>query len=260
MLKKFNCSCELEYKIIEASTFIFNIAIAEIENQKIIAESLELTPGLPYEEFVEPILNNRYWKVNVPPGKFTLRYQGQVEVKYLSTDIQLIPESLPSEMPIEILKYTYPSRYCESDRLFRIAESEFGNLEPGYSRVMAICDWIYNHVVYTFGSSTSETSAFNTITERIGVCRDFAHVGIALCRGLGIPARFVSGYASQLVPPDFHAYFEAFLGDRWYIFDPTRLVPKDGLIRIGTGRDAADVSFATIFGSAEMEQMKVLVI
>jgi transglutaminase-like putative cysteine protease len=97
--------------------------------------------------------------------------------------------------------------------------------------------------------------AFDTVTERVGVCRDFAHLGIAFCRALNIPARFAAGYAYQLNPPDFHAYFEAFLGDRWYLFDPTRLVAKDGLIRIGTGRDAADISFATIFGPVSMEEM-----
>ncbi|ELR98733.1 transglutaminase-like enzyme, predicted cysteine protease [Gloeocapsa sp. PCC 73106] len=241
------------------STFIFNIAVAKTENQTIVTENLELSPELPYEESLEPIVNNRYLKVNVPPGQFKLSYRSQVDVTYVDQDPNQIPETLPSDLPVEILKYIYPSRYCESDRLLRLAQSEFSHLQPGYSRVTAICNWIYDHVTYLSGSTNSQTSAFNTVTERTGVCRDFAHLAIALCRALNIPARFAAGYAYNLVPPDFHAYFEAYLGGRWYLFDATRLVPLEGLIRIGTGRDAADVSFATIFGAIELTKMQLLV-
>jgi transglutaminase-like putative cysteine protease len=139
----------------------------------------------------------------------------------------------------------------------RFVAAEFGHLVPGYSRVTAICNWIYDNVLYLSGSSDSLTSACDTAIERVGVCRDFAHLGIAFCRALNIPARFVSGYAYGLNPPDFHAWFEAYLGGRWYLFDPTRLVPQSGLIRVGTGRDAADVSFATIFGPVQMNQMSL---
>ena len=138
----------------------------------------------------------------------------------------------------------------------RLAQYEFGDLKPGYSRVNAICNWIYDNVEYLSFSSNQNTSAYDTATERVGVCRDFAHLGIAFCRAMNIPARFVSAYAYGLNPPDFHACFEAYLG-RWYLFDPSRLVPQNGIIRIGTGRDAADVSFATIFGSVQMEQMRL---
>ena len=166
-------------------------------------------------------------------------------------------EVRPADLPLDILYYLYPSRYCQSDRLLRFVAAEFGDLVPGYSRVTAICNWIYDNVLYLSGSSDSLTSACDTAIERVGVCRDFAHLGIAFCRALNIPARFVSGYAYGLNPPDFHAWFEAYLGGRWYLFDPTRLVPQNGLIRVGTGRDAADVSFATIFGPVQMNQMRL---
>ena len=162
-------------------------------------------------------------------------------------------------MPVETLAYLYPSRYCQSDLLFGLAASEFGNLKPGYSRVNIICDWIYDRVKYLYGSTNSETSALDTATERAGVCRDFAHLGIAFCRALNIPARFISAYAYNLNPPDFHACFEAYLGHRWYLFDPTKLVPLTGIIRISTGRDAADVSFATLFGTVEMNNQHLFV-
>src|ERR1700742_2506015 len=116
---------------------------------------------------------------------------------------------------------------------------------------------IYEYVEYLQGSTNSSTSAFDTATQRAGVCRDFAHLGIALCRALGIPARVVSGYAYGLNPPDFHAYFEAFLGGRWIIADPTRLSPQSSFVRIGQGRDAADTSFATIFGNVTLLEMQL---
>jgi transglutaminase-like putative cysteine protease len=156
-----------------------------------------------------------------------------------------------------MFSYLYPSRYCQSDLLLRFALTEFGHLFPGYSRVTAICNWIYDNLLYLSGSSNSLTSACDTALERVGVCRDFAHLGIALCRALNIPARFVSGYAYGLIPSDFHAVFEAYLDGRWYLFDPTRLVPLKSVVRVGTGRDAADVSFATIFGLAQMNEMRL---
>jgi len=151
------------------------------------------------------------------------------------------------------LTYVYPSRYCESDRLRQTARSEFGHLTSGYWRVRAIQDWVYRRTRFASGSSNSETSAIDTMISQSGVCRDFAHLMIAMCRALNIPARFVTGidYGADPIfgPTDFHAYVEVFLSDRWYLFDVSGMAQPAGLIRLGTGRDAADVSFATIFGS-----------
>ena len=148
--------------------------------------------------------------------------------------------------------YIYPSRYCQSDRLLRLATNEFGALWQGHSRVQAICDWVQRHVAFTSNTSNSNTSAVDTLVEQVGVCRDFAHLMIALCRAINIPARFTTGtdYGADpaLGPPDFHAYVEVYLGDRWYIFDPSGTAIPMGLLRFGVGRDAADVAFATIFG------------
>jgi transglutaminase-like putative cysteine protease len=151
--------------------------------------------------------------------------------------------------------YIYPSRYCQSDRLHKFATREFGHLRQGYWRVQAILDWVRLRTKFLSGSSNSSTSAVDTIIEQAGVCRDFAHLMIALCRAVNIPARFVTGidYGADpaMGPTDFHAYVEVFLGDRWYLFEPTGVSPPMGLVRIGTGRDAADVSFATIFGAVK---------
>jgi transglutaminase-like putative cysteine protease len=198
-------------------------------------------------------------RVNAPPGKLEVHYEAQVMVSYPDIEPDYSLEVPPAQLPIEVFNYLYPSRYCESDRLLRFTHKEFAHLPPHYGRIQAICDWIYENVEYVAGSTNSQTSAFDTVTERLGVCRDFAHLGIAFCRALNIPARFATGYAYQLNPPDFHAYFEAFLGDRWYLFEATRLIPLDGLIRIGTGRDAADIAFATIFGPVTMDKMNLFV-
>jgi transglutaminase-like putative cysteine protease len=241
------------------STFIFKICVAKTEQQKVLTEHLILTPPLGYQEYLEPLLNNRFIRVSVPKGKLEVNYQAQVAVRYEEQNPDHPLPVSPAKLPIEVLQYLYPSRYCESDRLLRLTQKEFGDYPADYALVKRISDWIYENVEYVAGSTTSQTSAFNTVTERLGVCRDFAHLGVAFCRALNIPARFGAAYAYQLQPPDFHAYFEAFLGDRWYIFDPTRLVPLDGLIRIGTGRDAADIAFATIFGPVNMEKMELFV-
>jgi transglutaminase-like putative cysteine protease len=156
-------------------------------------------------------------------------------------------------LPLEVMPYVYPSRYCQSDRLIKLATNEFGHLWRGYSRVLAIQHWVQQRVTFASNTSNSNTSAVDTLIERVGVCRDFTHLMIALCRALNIPARVATGtdYGADpaLGPPDFHAYVEVYLGDRWYVFDASGTGIPMGFIRIGTGRDAADVAFATIFGS-----------
>ena len=149
----------------------------------------------------------------------------------------------PGELPLSVLTHLYPSRYCQSDRLERFAQRAFGELPTGYQRVAAVCNWIRDNVDYVSGASDALTSAYDIVVQRAGVCRDFAHLGIAFCRALGVPARYVSAYAWRLEPPDFHGIFEAFLrgpaGFGWYTFDPTRMADPRGIVRIGVGRDAA---------------------
>ncbi|HBB32797.1 MAG TPA: transglutaminase family protein [Cyanobacteria bacterium UBA8803] len=256
---KFQLGCKLSYNLTQSSTFIFNISVVKNNEQEVIEENLKIEPSLKSDSYVSPFLGNRYIRITAPPENLQVSYQAIVELANLDENPDLIPEVPPAKLPLETLYYLLPTRYCQSDRLMRLAQHEFGQLLPDYSRVTAICNWIYDNVTYLSGSTNAHTSAYDTATERAGVCRDFAHLGIAFCRALNIPARFVSAYAYRLEPPDFHACFEAYLGDRWYLFDPTRLVPLDGIIRIGTGRDAADVSFATIFGPAQMQQMKIFV-
>lgn len=255
---QFNLGCELRYNITQPSTFIFSIQPISNAHQTILQENLVLDPALNFEAYVAPEFGNRLLRVNAPAGKLQINYQATVAMQHSHQKPDAIAEIPPAELPLDLMSYLYPSRYCQSDQLMEFAGNEFGQLEPGYSRVTEICNWIYDNIKYLSGSSNQHTSAVNTVEDRAGVCRDFAHLGITLCRALNIPARFVSAYAYGLNPPDFHACFEAYLGDRWYLFDPTRLVPQNSIVRIGTGRDAVDVAFATIFGPVEMQQMQLV--
>lgn len=254
---KYQLGCQLDYQLTEASTFFFNIGVMPTARQQIVQETAEATPNAEIEEYSVPQIEGRFWRVQWAAGTVGIHYQAVVDVTPEPIDPTALVEVPPAALPPETWTYLYPSRYCPSDHLLSIAQEQFGHLAPGYSRVAALCDWIHDAIAYESGSTDVHTSALDVWQQRAGVCRDFAHLGIAFCRSLNIPARFVSAYAYGLNPPDFHACFEAYLGDRWCLFDPTHLVPTDSIVRIGLGRDAADVSFATIFGPAEMLEMRL---
>jgi transglutaminase-like putative cysteine protease len=253
----FRVGCELNYQIGGPSAFIFNVGVVTNSYQRVLNEEFQTDPIYPVEESLPPLEEKRHHRFTSEQGPLRVSYLATVELVHHIQNGDNVPESVPAAIPSEVIPYLYPSRYCESDMLVRLAQHEFGKLQHGFSRVTAICNWIHDNVEYLRGSTNPLTSAYDTATERAGVCRDFAHLAIAFCRAVLIPARFVAGYAYALHPPDFHAYFEAYLDGAWYIFDPTRLAPQTGLIRVGTGHDAADASFATIFGPATFSSMKV---
>lgn len=247
-------SIQLRYRIEhQPADFIFNVHAAHTPRQKVLSENLRISPyAVPAIE-ADPATGSRFVRLRSGPGDLQLRYEATVDIAHHLEAPANVAEVPVSRLPLAVLPYLYPSRYCQSDRLYALAAAEFGYLRQGYGRVQAINDWVRGRTQFTSCSSNSSTSAIDTIEQKVGVCRDFAHLMIALCRAVNIPARFVTGidYGADpaLGPTDFHAYVEAWLGDRWYLFDPTGVVPRTGLVRIGTGRDAADVSFATIFGS-----------
>ena len=251
---------ELSYNVLQPSDFVFNIEAARNQYQLIIDESLSFDPPLAFEQFTDPALENRFVRVRAEPGPLKVSYRATVGLEYAVGDPATIRECPIAQLPMEAIPFIFPSRYCQSDLLMRMAQREFGALAPGYARVEAICRWIREHVQYQIGSSNPNTSAADVVVQRAGVCRDFAHLAIAFCRALNIPARFIASYSYfPDPPPDFHALFEAFLGGRWYLFDPTDLAPRNQVTRIGTGRDATDVAFATIFGAAQMTRMSPMV-
>ena len=247
---------ELKYEIADhPSDFIFNVHAAQTRCQSLVMENFLVSQPVDVSLFTDPAHGNRYARLRAHPGSLAVHYDAMVDVDHHIASPDSVEEVPIAQLPAEALAYIYPSRYCQSDRLHQFARAEFGALRPGYWRVRAIQDWVHRHTRFVSGSSNATTSAVDTLIEQVGVCRDFAHLMIALCRALNIPARFATGidYGSDPAfgPTDFHAYVEAFLGGRWYLFDPSGMALPMGLIRLGTGRDAADVSFATIFGAVK---------
>jgi len=223
---------------------IVSIQAASSSDQAIVSEALDVTPPVNILQDEADERGERRFRA-VLSGRTTLLYEAVVDNgRRLS-----LPAGLRQhpwrELPRQALQYLTPSRYCPSDKFYRFAFREFGAQPDGGARVLAVLDWIYSHVDYISGVSNAETTAERTFVDRAGVCRDFSHLGITLCRALNIPARAVSAYAWRLDPPDFHAVFEVFLNGGWWLVDPTRLAPVDGLVRIGVGRDAADIAFLT---------------
>ena len=258
---QFNLGCKLGYTVEQETPFVFNIEAQSLDIQTVEEEHLTLTPPVETESWIMPESGNRYLRVIAPPGKLTVAYTARVDLNVTLEDPGAIGEMSPAELPLYVFTQLYPSRYCQSDKLERFARSTFGSFEAGYARVNGICNWIHDYVAYEGGVSDALTSAFDTVTQRAGVCRDFAHLAISLCRTLGIPARYISAYASQLVPPDFHAVFEAYLkgpgGGAWYLFDATRMADPAGLVRIGIGRDAAEVAFCSPYGPVAFDKPEV---
>ena len=245
---------ELNYEVgAQGADFIFNVEAARTACQTIAGESLQLSQDVPTQHDTDAVTGNRTLRLRALPGPLKLTYAATVDLYHHSADPAQLAEVPIGRLPSEVLGYLYPSRYCQSDRLVKLAINEFGKLWQGHGRVQAIQEWVRRHVTFTSNTSNSNTSAVDTLIEQVGVCRDFAHLMIALCRAVNIPARFASGtdYGADpaLGPPDFHAYVEVYVGDRWYIFEPSGTAIPMGLVRLGTGRDAADVAFATIFGS-----------
>jgi transglutaminase-like putative cysteine protease len=257
-LVRLSFSIELRYEIAELpADFVFNVHAARTAAQKVILENFSVTPPAQTVVHTDPALANRFACVRADPGPLAVRYDATVDIGHHFESAAMLEEVPIASIPPAAFPFIHPSRYCQSDRLQRFAGREFGHLRPGYWRVQAIRDWVMNRTAFTPGSSNRSTSAMDTLVEQVGVCRDFAHLMIALCRAVNIPARFVTGIdygaAVELGLPDFHAYVEVFLGHRWYAFDPTGITAPMGLVRIGTGRDAADVSFATMFGNVRSQ-------
>lgn len=200
----------------------------------------------------------------LPPGDVRVRYDALAVVDDGVDDAdEYATEVSPMNLPDEVVPFTLPSRFCHPEILADAAWQHFGHLLPGYRRVQSICDFVHSYVKFEAGSSSPTTTAVDVYHSQTGVCRDFAHLMITLCRALNIPARYVFGYLPDIGVPapcdpmDFCAWTEVFLGNRWYIFDPRNNARRAGRVLIGRGRDAVDVAMVTAFGGAELVTMEV---
>lgn len=260
MTHRFFISARLRYQLSQEGWLLLNIAAKKGPSQRVVRESVGNSRGIAFREHAVPLATTRLHGIAAPAGPLEISYEAEVERDLAGqTEHEDMAESSLIDLPPEVVRYLYPSRYCESDKLVRLAAKEFGGLAPGQERVAGICNWIFGNIDYQPGITDAHTSAVDCLTLRAGVCRDFAHLGAAFCRAMGIPARYGSAYAYGLPQPDFHAFFEVWLGGRWWYYDATRQAPQQGFIWVGSGHDAADTAVATTSCSAQFDSMEIRV-
>jgi transglutaminase-like putative cysteine protease len=248
----------LDYQFGAPADVLLALEVAQLPDQRLISDQLTVTSAEPLVPVPgEQGIGQRTWAA-AGEGQFLATYQAEVEVDRPQIDVAALAGAPLRELPGLVVPFLWPSRYCRADKHREFALATFGDLSGG-ALAVALANWCRDNLAYTPGSSTEETSSVETFLERRGMCRDYAHLTIGFARALGIPARMVSAYAWNLDPPDFHAVVEVWLDGGWYLLDPTGLAPTDGLVRIGIGRDAADISFMSIFGAATLNAQSVTV-
>ncbi len=255
--------CSLAYETTVPTPVLFVLKPRRDGHIMVLQEALSFGIGLPSYEFQDSHGNISYRSMFMP-GQNHIRHDALVAVSPQPDSREVRGQVLPiGQLPAEVLRYTLPSRYCDSDKLLNFAWQQFGMIEHGLPRVQAICDWVHNNIEYRFGSGRPDLSASEVIERRYGVCRDFAHAAIGLCRALNLPARYVTGHLPDIgyidpgTPMDFHAYCEVYLGQDWLTFDPRYNVARIGRVKIAQGSDAVDGAFATIYGEAKLTYFEV---
>ena len=249
-----------------AVVFMLNVN-PDRKRDLISGDAVTVEPGLTLSEYVD-VFGNHCGRVNVPAGMGSVRLRNTAVIR--DTGLPDIvawnaPQHEPQNLPAHTLQFLLPSRYCEVDSaLLNFAWNQFGSTPLGWARVQAICDFVHQHLRFDYSTARPNRSATDAFAERTGVCRDFAHLAITLCRCMNIPARYATGYLGDIgipavpYPMDFSAWFEAYLGDRWYTFDARHNTPRIGRVVIGRGRDAGDVPITMTFGSHTLMHFEVV--
>jgi transglutaminase-like putative cysteine protease len=225
---------------------------------------LDFTPRLRARDYLDGF-GNRCSRIVAPKGTTTISSRFAIRDSGLPDPVEPLARQHPvDDLPDETLVFLLASRYCETDRLMDFAWKRFGAVPPGWPRVQAVCDFVHHHLVFDYQAADSSRTATGALEDGIGVCRDFTHLAVTLCRCLNVPARYCTGYLGDIgVPPapypmDFSAWLEVWLDDRWYTFDARHNTPRVGRILVATGRDAADAALSTSFGSAKLVRFEVL--
>jgi transglutaminase-like putative cysteine protease len=247
----------LDYAFAAPTDVLLQLEPAALPDQRILDAALTLAPHSHTARIsAQDGLGERLWLR--PAQALVLDYSATIAIDRAPCRCAGLPATPLHRLPAEVVPYLLPSRYCPSDLFETLAAAEFGHLHGG-ARVLAIRDWIATHFTYTPAASGPETTALESHARRAGVCRDYAHVLIALARAGGIPARFASVYAPNVTPPDFHAVAQIYLDGAWHLLDATGMAAAENVAVIGVGRDAADVAFLTAFGFAEFRGQSVRV-
>jgi transglutaminase-like putative cysteine protease len=233
-------------------------------NELLAPERLQVQPDRAFELLTDQA-GNRCCRLLAPAGSSSLRYAASIAVPDHPDPVHPGVRSCPVELlPIDTYRFLNPSSYCDTPALMELAWSTFGGIRAGWPLVQAICDWVHTHIRFDYGASRLHQSASQTATAGAGVCRDYAHLAISLCRCFNIPARYCTGYLGYTgipqgeAPVDFSAWFEVYLEDRWYVFDARHNIPRCGRVLIARGRDASDVPFLRSFGAHQLNGMQVI--
>ena len=252
------CGLEFAYEATTPTPIVLLIQPRLDPWQRTEKEQLSFHPDVSVEEH-EDVHGNIVHRFNLPAGRSIVRHDAFVSVPSVREDYGAIDDPVPvSELPTDLLRYTLPSRYCDSDRLMDFAFEKFGNVPNGLQRVQAICDWVHRNIEYRWGSGSPHTAASEIIAQGFGVCRDFAHAAVALSRCFNIPTRYVTGHVPDVAfqdpgsAMDFHAYMQVYVGHRWHTYDARFNVPRIGRIKIACGLDAVDGAFSTLYGAATL--------
>ena len=264
MTRQLSVGCEFVHRSAFDIAAVFQVEpVADQKADQVEAE-WTMDPEGPTRTYGD-LYGNVCRRLVIPAGRSVITYRATMTVPDAVEDADEDAPELPADqLPDETLIFTLPSRYCLPDVLGGEAWSRFGALPPGYRRVQAICDYVNGHLKFSYGSSNTRSTAADVHASGYGVCRDFTHLAVSLCRALNIPARYVFGYLAEIdvprrdEPMDFAAWMEVYLGDRWWTFDPRNNDRRKGRVLIGRGRDAGDVAMATTFGAPVLESMKVI--
>jgi len=256
--------CHLIYEATGPAVLLLNVQPRSDRMHQVIEETLTLGENLPGEDFTDAH-GNRVWRVRLAAGRNHFRHDAIIAVSSRPDNHDLGSRAPPpaSEIPADFLRYTLPSRYCESDKLADFAWEKFGRFDHGLPRVKAISQWLHENIEYRFMSGRPDLSAWEVLRRGYGVCRDFAHLAIALNRTFSLPARYVTGHLPDIgfpdpgTPMDFHAYGEVYIGGDWFTTDARFHVPRVGRIKVACGHDAVDGAFSTIYGGASLKHFDV---
>lgn len=254
---KISIAARLDYSFAVPTDVLLQIEAAALPEQRVEHAHIDVSSCQHFARVPAlDMIGERIWlRVN---GQMLVDYAATIDVDRLVTDCWDLPKVQPHQLPGEAIQYLMASRYCPSDQFVQFVMDEFGGLDGG-AQIMAMRDWILANFTYTLGYSSVETTALETFVHRRGVCRDYTHTLIAFARAAGIPARYASVYAVGVKPQDFHAVAEVFVGGQWQLIDATGMAEEQTMVKIGIGRDAADVAFLTAFGPAFLNSQSVTV-
>ena len=257
--------CSLTYQVTGPASLLLNVQPCEDRTHRVVFQALALGDNLPASWFIDTH-GNRLCRLSLSPGTHHVRHDAIVAVSSWPDNLGMTAPAVPprpDELPAGVLRYTMPSRYCDSDKLADFAWQKFGQVPHGLPRVDAISRWLHENIEYRYMSGRPDLSAWDVLQRGYGVCRDFAHLAIALNRTFNLPARYVTGHLPDVGFPDpdnhmdFHAYAEVYVGGSWFTTDARFHQPRIGRIKIGCGQDAVDGAFSTIYGGAALTYFQV---